>query len=97
MWKIATDLINVIFGLGLFINALLFVPQIISLFRQKHANDVSLLTFAGFNLINIFAVLHGVTMHDKWLIIGYSFSVITNTIVTSLIIWYRFGNSEKNK
>lgn len=95
MWKITTDFINVIFGLGLFINALLFVPQIISLFRQKHANDISLLTFAGFNLINIFAVLHGITMQDKWLIIGYSFSVITNTIVTFLIIWYRFGYKQK--
>ena len=90
MWKIMTDFIDVVFGVGLFINAILFIPQIVALWRKKHADDVSLLTFAGFNIINIFTVLHGVTVGDKWLIIGYSFSVTTNTIVTLMIIWYRY-------
>jgi MtN3 and saliva related transmembrane protein len=90
MWKIIADFIDVVFGVGLFINALLFIPQIINLLRQKHANDISLITFAGFNILNIFTVLHGITIHDSWLIIGYMFSVITNTIVTILIIWYRY-------
>ena len=84
------ELVNIIFSVALFINALLFIPQIVTLWRNKHANDVSLITFAGFNLINIFTMLHGFTVHDKLLIIGYSFSVFTNTVVTILIIWYRY-------
>lgn len=90
MWKFFIDFVDVIFSVFLFINALLFIPQIINLLRKKHANDISLATFAGFNIVNVFAVLHGVTTNDLWLIIGYSFSVITNTIVTVLIIRYKF-------
>ncbi len=88
--QVINEFINVVFSIALFINALLFIPQIIALWRNKHADDVSLITFAGFNLINIFTMLHGFTMHDSLLIIGYSFSVFTNTVVTVLIIWYRY-------
>lgn len=93
MREIITYFIDIVFGVGLFINALLFIPQIINLLREKHANDISLITFAGFNLVNVFAVLHGITIHDKWLIVCYSFSVLTNTTVTLLIIWYRYFSS----
>jgi len=90
MWKIAADFINIVFGVGLFINALLFIPQIINLLRKKHADDVSLLTFAGFNVINIFVILHGVIVNDQLLILGYFLSCVTNSLVTYLIIWYRY-------
>lgn len=82
--------VNAVFGIGLFINALLFIPQIIALWKKKHADDVSLITFAGFNIINLFTLLHGLIENDKWLVIGISSSVLTNTTVTILIIWYRY-------
>jgi MtN3 and saliva related transmembrane protein len=88
--QLLNEIVNIIFSIALFINALLFIPQIVALWRNKHANDVSLITFAGFNIINIFTMLHGFTIHDRLLIIGYSFSVFTNTIVTGLIVWYRY-------
>lgn len=90
MLKILIDSIEVVFGLLLFINALLLIPQIIKLLREKHANDLSLITFAGFVAVNVFTVLHGFIVHDIWIIAGYSLSVITSTIVTVLIIKYRF-------
>ena len=89
-------LVEFFFVVGLFTNALLFIPQIIRLFKAKHANDVSLITFAGFNAINLFTVFHGIVQQDILLIIGFVFSLITNTIVTFLIIWYRF-NPKKNE
>jgi MtN3 and saliva related transmembrane protein len=95
MGKILVDFVDVLFGIFLFINALLFVPQIIRLLRNKPADDVSLLTFAGFNIVNIFSVIHGVIIHDFWLMIGYSFSVITNTVVTGLIIRYKYITTNK--
>ena len=63
--------------------------------KEKHANDVSLITFAGFTAINFFTVLHGLIVKDIWLTIGYSLSVITSAIVTILIIWYRRKQSHK--
>lgn len=84
------NFVEIVFGIGLFVNASLLIPQIIKLLKEKHANDVSLITFAGFVIINIFTVLHGLIMNDKWLVIGYSCSVITSLIVTILIVWYRY-------
>lgn len=89
--------INAVFEIGLFINALLYIPQIITLWQKKHADDVSLITFAGFNIINLFAILHGFVVNDKWLVIGLSFSVVTNTTVTFLIIWYRYINTKNTR
>ena len=57
--EVLKELVEISFSISLFINALLFVPQIIKLWQTKEAKDLSLLTFAGFNLIQILAVLHG--------------------------------------
>lgn len=88
-------LINMIFGFALFFNSLLFIPQILRLYKNKHASDTSILTFVGFNLMNLFGVLHGMVMSDRILVFGYSLSFVTNTIVTVLIIKYQYF-SEKN-
>ncbi|HLX55106.1 MAG TPA: PQ-loop domain-containing transporter [Aquella sp.] len=94
--QIISTVINVIFGVALFVNGLLFIPQITRLFKTKHANNISLVTFAGFNVMNLFAVLHGIVVNDKILVIGYGLSVITNTIVTILIVKYKyFGDIAK--
>lgn len=100
MLKILIDSIEVIFGLFLFINAALLIPQIVKLLREKHSNDISLITFSGFVAVNIFTVLHGIIVHDIWIIAGYSLSVMTSAIVTILIVKYRYFNKNymgKNK
>jgi MtN3 and saliva related transmembrane protein len=43
------ELVAVIFGLGLGCNALLFVPQVVALWRKKSDAGISLLTFGGFS------------------------------------------------
>ncbi|MCC2624921.1 MAG: rane protein of unknown function [Burkholderiales bacterium] len=87
--------IESVFSIGLFINAMLFIPQIIRLYRAKHADDVSLLTFAGFNMISVFIFLHAFIRNDMLLMLGYAFTLITNTTVTILIIWYRYFSFRK--
>jgi MtN3 and saliva related transmembrane protein len=89
--------IETAFGVGLIVNALLFVPQIIRLYQVQHAQDISLLTFAGFNFINLFTLLHGVLVKDTLLVFGYSLTLIANTTVTLLIIWYRLKERRANK
>lgn len=90
METLFVNFVDLFFGFFLVMNALVFIPQIINLLRNKHANDISLITFTGFNMINIFSVLHGIIIHDLWLSIGYLFSVATSSITTILIIKYKY-------
>jgi len=84
------DFIEFFFSIGLVINVMLYIPQIMRLVQFKHADDVSLITFAGFNLTSLFICLHALLIGDKWLMIGYSFTCLANTVVTVLIIKYRY-------
>jgi len=82
-------IIEIIFSLGLFINAMLFIPQIIKLYQTKNAGGFSLITFAGFNLIQLFTALHGILHHDILLAVGNLLSLATCGLVTGLIIFYK--------
>lgn len=84
------NLIEICFSLGLFINALLFLPQIVAILRKKSAQGVSLLTFAGFNFIQLMTILHAYIVKDYLLFIGFLLSFITCGFVTFLIIFYRY-------
>ena len=83
------QLFDILFGIGLFGNAALFVPQAIALWRKKNAEGVSLLTFGGFNVLQVIAIVHGLYWHDKALILGMIASLITCGAVTTLTIFYR--------
>jgi two-component system aerobic respiration control sensor histidine kinase ArcB len=88
------NIIEITFGLALFINALLFIPQAVRIFREKSAIGVSLLTFLGFVLIQFVIILHGLIHKDYPLIIGYLFSMLSCGIVVTLILFYR-SNDKK--
>ena len=62
-------IVEFLFSLGLFINAGLFMPQVIKLYRTKNPEGLSLITFGGFNIIQLLAVLHGV-IHQDFIQIG---------------------------
>ena len=81
--------IELMFGLCLFFNAMLFIPQIISLVKTKDSKDMSLITFAGFNIMQIFAVLHGYLDKDYVLMLGFLLSFVFCGVVTFLIVLYR--------
>lgn len=82
--------IEFIFSVALLINALLFIPQIIKIFREKTAKSLSLLTFLGFFLIQLVIVLHGFINHDYLLTSGYLLSMLTCGLVVALILFYKY-------
>ncbi len=94
MMDFLKNIIEITFGLALFINALLFVLQAVKIFREKSAVGISLLTFLGFLLIQFVIVLHGVLHQDYALIIGYLLSMLSCGIVVMLILFYR-SNDQK--
>jgi MtN3 and saliva related transmembrane protein len=85
--------VAVAFGLGLVCNALLFVPQVLALWRKKKSEGVSLLTFGGFNVLQGIGIVHGVYQHDLSLILGMAASLISCGAVTSLTLFYRLRRS----
>lgn len=89
----SSEIINFIeigFSLTLFINAILFIPQIISLYKNKDSKELSLLTFVGFNFTQIFAFLHGYVNDDDKLMYGMLLSFLLCFILNILILYYRY-------
>lgn len=78
--------IEFLFSIGMFLNAFLFIPQAIKIYREKNASSLSLITFAGFNFIQLTMVLHGLIHKDWFLVAGMGLSLFTCAIVTGQII-----------
>jgi len=83
------DIVAVIFGLGLGCNALLFVPQVLAVWRKKSDEGISLVTFGGFSVLQIIGIIHGLYQQDLSLILGMAASLLTCGSVTGLTIFYR--------
>lgn len=83
------EIVAVIFGLGLLCNALLFVPQVLALWRKKTDEGISLITFGGFSILQMIGIVHGIYQHDPSLIIGMSASLLSCGSVAGLTIFYR--------
>jgi MtN3 and saliva related transmembrane protein len=83
------EIVAVIFGLALMGNAALFVPQAIAVWRKKSDEGISLVTFGGFNVLQVIAIVHGCYQHDMSLIVGMVASLVTCGAVTCLTLFYR--------
>ena len=83
------QMVAIVFGLGLGCNALLFVPQIVAVWRKKTDEGISLITFGGFSILQAIGIVHGVNHQDWSLILGMSASLLTCGSVTGLTVLYR--------
>lgn len=83
------EAIGVIFGLGLMVNAGLFVVQAIKIVRTRSAKGVSTITFAGFSVLQVTGILHGIFQEDVYLLSGMVSSLLACGTVTVLSIIYR--------
>jgi MtN3 and saliva related transmembrane protein len=83
------EIVAVLFGVGLGCNALLFVPQIIAVWRKKTDEGISLVTFGGFSVLQVVGILHGLYQRDLSLILGMAASLLTCGSVTFLTVYYR--------
>ena len=83
------QIVAIIFGLGLGCNALLFVPQVIAVWRKKTDEGISLITFGGFSILQVIGVVHGLYQQDLSLTLGMAASLLTCGSVTTLTLCYR--------
>lgn len=89
MDKLIIDVIEFGFGMAMFANSALYIPQIMRLYKTKHSRDLSALTFAGFNVIQLFAMLHGYINHDYKLMYGMMLTFFLCFAVNMMILYYR--------
>jgi uncharacterized protein with PQ loop repeat len=94
--SLAKELSEWTLGAGLFVNGCFFIPQIWRLYQTKDSSSVSLLTFFGFAITQIIAIINGY-YYDNWAMVwGYAFSVVTCSGVIFLIIYYQVIKNKKN-
>jgi MtN3 and saliva related transmembrane protein len=80
---------DIFFSFSLFANAMLFIPQIISILKNKSQKGISIFTFSGFLIIQASIVLNGLIKNDYILAFGTALSLITCGTVVILILYYR--------
>jgi len=83
--------IHTLFSLALFINAVLFIPQAIRIFKAKSSESVSLVTFLGFVMIQFTCVLYGLLKDDWILTIGFLTAMATCSSVVIMAFIYRIS------
>jgi MtN3 and saliva related transmembrane protein len=70
-------------------NALLFVPQVLAVWRKKTDEGISLVTFGGFSVLQVVGIVHGCFQRDLSLILGMAASLLSCGTVTLLTVFYR--------
>ncbi|WP_250125466.1 PQ-loop domain-containing transporter [Chroococcidiopsis sp. CCMEE 29] len=83
------EIVTFFFGLGFVFNASLFIPQALRIIKNKSAKDVALITFLGFNFIQLNGILYGYYQNDRILLYGNLISLLSCGFVTFLAIIYR--------
>jgi MtN3 and saliva related transmembrane protein len=83
------EIIGYLFGMGLLVNAALFVIQAVKIVKIRSANGVSTFTFSGFSILQITGILHGYFQGDMYLLFGMLASLLSCGTVTVLSIIYR--------
>lgn len=84
-----SKIITSLFAAGMFFNAVIFLPQAVKIYKLKSSKDVSLITFCGFCLTQIFAVCYGFLQGDIIMATGYISSLTTCGVVTALACKYK--------
>lgn len=82
-------IVEIAFGCGLFLKAVMFIPQAVRVYKAKASKELSLLTFLSLNIMQLLTVLHGYYNRDYLLMFGVLLSLLFCGAVTFMIILYR--------
>lgn len=84
-----TYVINIIYAAAFLWTAVSAIPQIMTLLRLKDSSELSVITFLGFNFIQVVTIIHA-CFYQEWLLLaGVSLFLIIYAYLSSLVIYYR--------
>ena len=89
--KMIRALVEILFSCALFVNAVLYIPQAVKLYKTKRSQGLSLFMFAGFSVIQLLTILHAYFERDWILLVGYILAFITCGAITLQLVLYRKG------
>lgn len=84
--------VNAYFIGGIVANTVLFIIQAKKLYDVKDSTGLSMITFGGFNLIQLSTILYGFANNDKFLFFGYLATFIACFVITMMIPYYKKRN-----
>ena len=90
MPDIIITLIEILFSIALFVNAMLFIPQTISIYKTKSAQSISMITFVGFLCIQTISICYGIIRDDWILITGFFISLLCCATVVITAFYYKY-------
>ena len=77
------------FGIGLVVNAALYIPQILRILKEKGARELSFIMFGGFWFLTLSQVVYGFYIRDWIMAWGNVLTLLTCGIIVCLIFVYR--------
>lgn len=90
-----TYLIHLIYGAAFIWTVLAAIPQITMLLRIKDSSELSLITFLGFNFIQVVTIFHAYFYREWLLLAGVSLFLIVYASISFLIAYYRLKARNK--
>lgn len=87
-------IVEIFFSISLSINAAVFIPQLIKLYKTKNPGSLSFLTFLGFNFMQLFGTLHCYLKNDYWPMFGWAASLIICGCITVMIVFYKLNRRQ---
>ena len=71
------------------IQPLITLPQIITIYANQSAQDVSLLTWAGYTVLGLVLLTYGVTYRLRPIIVGQSIWAVMQSVMVIGILLYQ--------
>ncbi len=90
-------LVDMVVASALFINAALFLPQIIRIYRVREANAISIGMLVGMVIVSACGTLHGHFHHQHLVLLGYLLVFFMSLAVLAMTAYYRIKASLSRK
>ena len=87
--------IHILYGGAFLWTVVAAIPQILALLKLKDSSELSLITFLGFNFIQIVTIFHAYFYREWLLLIGVVLFLIAYGFISFLIAYYRLRTKEK--
>jgi len=82
-------MINILYGAAFLWTVLSAIPQITKLLRAKDSRELSIITFLGFNFIQIVTIAHAYFYKEWLLLAGVALLLSVYAYLSCLVIYYR--------
>ena len=79
------NIVDLLFGTALVVNAIVFLPQIIKVLRRKTSHVLSILTLGGWIFLQLTLLFYGIVNRNYLLALSCVFSLLTCIVVVILI------------